>query len=505
MNRSRQVAFELGFFALVAATVFPLLSVAHPPLQDLPQHLATIRALADFGDPNLHFRDYYVVELGRTQYLTYYLVTALLAKLVGVLAANAFVMTAAVAGTPYAMRFLLRALERDERAAVLVLPLTWNAHLILGFINFIGAIPLALVCLALAIRFRSQGSRRVGAALACLLVLTFYTHVVPFGFAALGCTLILVGDSARSTVERWLALVPAGLATLAWVLRSPAGQATLTAARGSDTGGPQPVYVSVLESFTQLPMWLTDILPVERDEQVLAAFFVLLLFVFSIGSESSGGGLVSRARAVVGWLPPLALAAYFVTPDSYDWIWPIHARFPLLALVFAVASVRLPKRRDADLALVFAGVLSLIAAREVHSAFVAFDHDEVGQLDQAVASIPHGERVVGLIWDRGSAHVKFSPFIHSVAWYQLARGGAVMFSFADFPASPLRFRDDRRPPRVGPRWEWMPERVNPEVDLDWYNFALVRGGPGAIAAPGGSWRRAGDFGRWSVFRHERAR
>jgi hypothetical protein len=109
--------------------------------------------------------------------------------------------------------------------------------------------------------------------------------------------------------------------------------------------------------------------------------------------------------------------------------------------------------------------------------------------------------VVGLIFDRHSRNAAFSPFIHFVAYYQARKGGAVMFSFADFPQSPFRFRDDNRPPRVPPRWEWLPERVRPRSDLDFYDYALVRGGPGAIgrASSGFTLRYRGT--RWSVFEH----
>lgn len=500
MNRSTRIGFEVSFFALVLTTVLPLLRFSHPPLQDLPQHLATIRALTDFGDASLHFRDYYVVELGRTQYLAYYLVTAFLAKALGVALANKLVMTAAVGGAPYAMRFLLRALGRDERAAVFVLPLTWNAHLILGFVNFVAAIPLTLVALALAIRLRESFSPRLATGLAVLLVVTFYTHVVPFGFAAFGATLILAGESLRATAMRYLALVPAGLATLLWAVRSPAGQATLTAARGHDTAGPQPIYATVAESLNQIPMWLTDVLVVDTDEKLFAAFGVVLLLALGIGADAVGTELTQRARTVVGLLAPLAGLAYFVTPDSYDWIWPIHARFPLLALIFLVATIRLPDRLVSFVPLTLAAAITLLSAQAITTAFAAFEHDEVGELDRAIAAIPRGERVVGLIWDRGSSHVKFSPFLHSVAYYQAARGGAVMFSFADFPQSPLRFREDRRPPRVWPRWEWTPERVDTDAQLAWYHYALVRGGPGPIGMAGGTWQRVGDYGPWHVFR-----
>jgi hypothetical protein len=99
--------------------------------------------------------------------------------------------------------------------------------------------------------------------------------------------------------------------------------------------------------------------------------------------------------------------------------------------------------------------------------------------------------------------VKFSPFIHSVAWLQAERGGAVMFTFADFPQSPIRFREDDRPPRVPPRWEWTPERVDPRRDREWYDYVLVRGGPGRIAQDRELYEPVFRGPRWSVWRRLR--
>lgn len=502
MTRAALLRFELPFLVVAALAAAPIWRVTHPPIQDLPQHLATVRALVDFGDPSLHFADYYRIELGRTQYLGYYLLTAALAKVVSVALANRVVVSAAILGTPYAMRWLLRALGRDERAALLVVPLTWNAHLILGFVNFVGAIPLALACLALAIRLRQHFTTKRAVGLALLLVATFYTHVVPFGFAALGAGLIGLGREPRATARRLAPLVPAAIAMGVWTLTSPAGRATLTAARGQAAGpGPQPIYASAIDSMRSIPMWLTDVLTGERDDQLLAAFGVLLLLALCLpGSDPEGDEASARGRSVVAILPPLAAVAYFVSPDSYDWIWPIHARFPLLALVFAIGCVRLPARWPGALVGVAAAAIGLASVREVDRAFVAFDTHEVGPLDAAIALIPPGERVVGLIHDRGSREVRFSPFLHAVAYYQAARGGAVMFSFADFPASPIRFRDDRRPPRVWPRWEWTPEQVEVREQLGWYRYALVRGGPGRIANAPDVWQHVGDRGNWHVYK-----
>jgi hypothetical protein len=130
-------------------------------------------------------------------------------------------------------------------------------------------------------------------------------------------------------------------------------------------------------------------------------------------------------------------------------------------------------------------------------AFAAFDHDEVGELDRALAAIPPAKRVMGLIFSRGSRYVKFSPFIHSVAYYQARKGGAVMFTFADFPQSPFRFREGDRPPRVKPRWEWLPQLVR-AADMSWYDYLLVRGGTPRCAGRCELQLRAGVWSVWKL-------
>jgi hypothetical protein len=203
-------------------------------------------------------------------------------------------------------------------------------------------------------------------------------------------------------------------------------------------------------------------------------------------------------------LTPTCALLYFVSPSSYDWIWPIAERFPLLAAVFSVVALprfRLGKRTLLSLA----AALAALSLYDASRAFDAFERDDVHAADfeRALDEIPPGQTVVGLIFDRGSRHVAFSPFIHFVAYYQARKGGAVMFSFADFPQSPFRFREDNRPPRVPPRWEWMPERVRPSVDLGFYDYALVRGGPGAIASPRSGFTVIYGSPMWSVWKHVR--
>lgn len=501
---ARRWGFEAVFAFVAVYATLPLWVVEHPAIQDLPQHMAAIRVLGSYGDPDLAFAQYFTVDLTRTQYLAYYLAAIVLSWPFGVLAANKLLITASIVGTPYAMRSLLRALGGDERLALFVVPLTWNAHLILGFMNFVGAIPLALVGLALAVRLRAQWSRRRAVLLAVVAIVCFYTHVVPFAFLGLGAALVAIGGGWMETARRWLPLAPSAVAALVWTRLSPAGESTLSAASGGGARG-QAVFVPAMQAVHEMPGWLTDVLHAELDDHLLIGFAIALLLAAVSGV---GGGTTQpldppaprSARLRIALLSPLAALLYFVTPASYDWIWPINARFPLLAIVFAI--VALPRQRGIVGAITLAAMVTIgvASSAEVQRAFVAFEEEEVGALDEAIAAMPHGARVAGLVFDRGSRHVKFSPFIHSVAWAQAENGGAVMFTFADFPQSPFTFREERRPPRVQPRWEWLPQQVDPARDLAWYDYVLVRGGPGRIASQPHAFERIFTNGPWSVWR-----
>lgn len=504
MGNLRRTFSELVFFAVAAISAVPLWLVEWPPIQDLPQHLAAVRVLADYDEPALRFAEHFTIELSRTQYLAYYLVARVLAVPFGALVANKLLISAALVGAPYAMRFLLSALGRDWRPAYFVVALAWNAHLVLGFLNFIAAIPLCLVGLGHAVLLRRRWTGLRAAVLAAIALVTFYTHVVPFGFLFLGAALVGAGDGVVWTAKRWLPLVPSALAALVWSQKSPAGRATAAAARLREApGAPEPRFETVAENLHRAPSWVTDVLRADADDWVLVAWAGLALACFALApleQRSAASRAETTSRVRIGLLAPLALVLYFALPSSFDWIWPINARFALLALLFLIVSIPAPERLAG--AMVFSAVasLALYSSAEVGAAFRRFEREEVGDFDEAVAVVPEGSRVVGLVFERESAHVKFSPFLHSAAMLQAKRGGAAMFTFMDFPPSPVRFRERDRPARVAPRWEWMPDRVDPRRDLEWFDYALVRGGPGRIGATRDRWEPLYEGHRWRVYR-----
>jgi hypothetical protein len=355
----------------------------------------------------------------------------------------------------------------------------------LGFVNFLMAIGAALWGLGLCARQCQTPTRARALTFALVACFCFFCHVVPFAFLMLGSCLLCVQRDLGRTARLLAPLLPSAVVSVVWMAQSPAGQATVLAAKGGDTAA-VAVYQPVELALRDLPNWLTDVFHGVDGLMLLESFGALLLVTLLLGLVralvlQSWKAPAGTARLPAGaWLrllplAPLAAAAYFVLPSGYAWIWPIAQRFPLLALLLLVPILPRPPR----VALVPIGLallgLGLHQQQLAGRAFASFERDEVGAFDEALAAIPSGKRVMGLIHSRGSRHVKFSPFIHYVAYYQARKGGAVMFTFADFPQSPFRFREADRPRRVPPRWEWLPDRVRP-ADLRWYDYVLVRGG-----------------------------
>ncbi len=502
---SNQGLWSLAFLAFAVASVVPLWHVRYAPLQDLPQHLAAVRVLFDYDAAGFGFRHFFELQPWRTQYLAYYAVVGILSRVVDLEVANRLVLTACMIGTPYALRGLLATLGRDGRLAFLALPLVYNAHLILGFFNFLAAIPLAFWGIALAVKQRRAPRRARALGLAALAVACFYTHVVPFALMGLGVALVSVGREVRGTLLRLVPLVPAALAALVWGVTSPAGRATWAASRGAEHG-PAPEFTPWRRALDETPMWLTDVWQDAWGLRLLVAWGAVLGFALLVAPwlGRAPGAPDALARSLgrrLALLAPLSVALYFVAPTGYDWIWPIAPRFPLLALLCAVLLIPSLGRASGHAVVLSAALLGAVHFHFAGRAFARYERDDVGDFDAALAQIPPGQRVAGLVFARGSRHVRYSPFLHYVAYYQARKGGAVMFTFADFPQSPFRFREQARPPRVPPRWEWLPHEVDPVRDLAWYDWVLVRGGPGRIARESGAWRLAWRGRQWSVWTH----
>lgn len=494
--------FAATLTAALAVLVWPVWSVDQLPLQDLPQHLAAARVLAEYNNPATGFADFFELRLLETQYVGLYGLMVALSVAMPLELVVRLLVTAILVGIPLSLAGTLRAVGNSRWLALLALPLLWNVHLLLGFLNFVGGVPFMFWGLTLASRLGR--SPRVDLRTAALFVAAalgaFFMHVVPFGLMMIGATLLTMRGGVRQTITRWLVLAGPSALALGWLFLSSAGGSTAS----SVAGGNSPAW-PLSARFRELASWMTDLTPTESGELALAVWGAAIAAAVLAGpsrEEPDASRDPQSDRVRLGLLALLTWVFYLVMPLSNDWIWPIAPRFSLLAAWLVIPALPRPTRAGVVTACAGALVATWISAGMVRDAFVAFQ-DEVGAFDDAVAVLPEGSRVAALIWDRHSAAVRFAPFLHYGARVQFERGGAAMFTFADFPQSPYAFREDNRPPRVPPRWEWEPQRVAPVADLAWYDYVITRGGPGRIARAGSDYEKLYDDGVWRVWRRTR--
>ena len=473
--------WEIGvLIAASCAAAVPVWLVENPPFQDLPEHLAAIRVLYSYDDPAFGFHDYFHLDLLRTQYLGYYVPVWLIAHLTGIIVANKVVLSLAIAGLPLSLANLMRVTGRHPLLGLLALPIVYNAYLMLGLFHFVSAFPLMLWGLALAIEQSNHPTKLRGVGLFLISLACFYMHVMPF-LMLLGAIGIL---SIRKDWRKALYVLGPVAPTIVWMLiwsqRSGEGRVVFGAAL--DQLRNETLFDDWSARIEKARhTWLTMVLRNDADDHALFVWAV------AIGAAIAWGLIRFRKRTKAPFgtwrlalLLPVSVFFYFVATHKHEWIWPIAGRFPLFAMVFLpllIADVGVwPSRIVGAVAL----VAGLYLTTNVGEAFVHFERSDLGDFDAIVEEIPPRSRVAALIFDRGSTTVEWNPFLHYACMYQFRKGGAAMYSFADAPMSAHFFREDNRPPRLPLGWEWMPQRVDPERDLRWYDYVITRGGPGRI-------------------------
>lgn len=138
------------------------------PGQDLPQHLAYARILADHSDESLPFAASYEIAPRFQTYFTIHYVLAFLAKLGSVDTAIRVVFTVYVVGTLAAFHHLCRVFHPEGDvpwAGLLGSLFVWNPIVMMGFLSFAVGVPVFLLAAASTVRW-VRGER--GAAVVAL-------------------------------------------------------------------------------------------------------------------------------------------------------------------------------------------------------------------------------------------------------------------------------------------------------------------------------------------------
>lgn len=471
-----------------AAAVVPLWSSALLPFQDAPQHLASIRVLADYHTPEFGFEKWFEIDLFKLQYLGFYLPAAALAKVFGPDKGCRILLSLIGLALPASVWMLLGAFGRDRRLTVFAPAVFHTMPLYMGFFNYVESVPAAIAVVALTERqLREPSPRRaaiigVGAAL----LLWLHPSALAFAIAAAVVLSLTSGLSARRMRAALLPYLPALALLCAWALR---------AALDRDGSGQAP------HASPRWPPLRERVLDIARFGNVLAGhadeLFVLALLVLFAAAVLVRGGERQERAFRLPLLAALTLVGYFVAPFDIGYMGFIeHRALPFLAVLIIASPALAPGRLTSALCAA-AVALQLVYDAKLAVTYRAFDAEaQVAELHQVLAAAAPGKRLVALIWNQDSRVVQFQPYLHFGAYAEVQRGGRALYNFAETPWTPVRFRRGTEPSPMPRGWEVRPQEMDLSRVARETDTLLVRG---PAQEPGAGFRLRARAGRWSLY------
>ncbi len=490
----------LLYVAIAIVASAPAWIVKYPPMMDLPFHLATIRVIHDFHSSDFGFDTDFNLTLGRTQYVVYYLLGSALAYVLGVVKANIVLMSLYLGGPVLALRALLTALGKDQRLCLFVIPLLVNTMFMFGLFPFLLGIPMMFWALATSVRHFEQPTRDRGVLLAVLALALFYSHVFPFAIFGLGFAAMFPWTKPERWIKAGAPTLPALAVLTWWTLFTDAGKLTRGALTDSKNDPRQPIDVAIGDAHN----WFTNVFKDTSEETILVFLLVLALVAAGLaqGEKDRGGRNIGMARAYV-LLPIACVFFYFTSAQAHGYIWLIAQRFPILFAMTGIPLLRMPSGARGMLVTAGAVVLGIASTVNTCKHFIQFQLEEVGDIDAAIAEMDPKKKVCALIYDRGSSVISSAhqPFLHFGSYYQVHKGGVVMFTYAGYAHWPIDFKAGHYPPPGGParqRWEWTPEQVPVVGEIfPYYDYVLTRGS--GFRPPPGTYHVKWKSDRWTVW------
>jgi len=484
---------RLVYAAALVLGALPLWVSSHLPMVDLPQHLHLISVLHRLDDPTTLYPQLFAARHELTPYLGYYYAVSLLNWVLPLDAANRLFLSAYVVGLPLSLAFLLRGLGRPTWPSLLALPLAYGDNFAWGFVNYLAAQPLALLCCGLFLRALTDTPRRRAwaAGLGACLVAVLLFHVQAFAYLGLALPWLLLttpvpedagthGLAARlrPRLPALLGVVPGVGLFLAWVVLRLGQPSEVEAGAPWKAWGPMLspqnlAWKGFAQNRAELLDVLANLLRDGSDRWPLYAVGLVAVGALVLGfvrRAPSTEGPVARWR-LVGLLV-LALGCFFLLPfDIRGYIYYLNTRYAQLAAVLAVACLPVTPPEPRRPLLWASAACALVLAFTLGSGFRAFSR-EAAEWDTLVAATAPRPRVMGLVFDAGSRVVRHPVFLHGAAELARARGGSTNFSFALTPHSPLRYRVT--PPPTFPS-EWRPHEFDYATQGPAYDHFLVRG------------------------------
>jgi hypothetical protein len=415
----------LVLFVLAA---WPLLLVELPPLQDLPNHVATAHIVAH---PDLYpqyafngfFRSNALLTLWFCAFGGYGLFGAARAFTAVVLALNALALPL----------FVLRFAGRGALAVAMLFlwPLVHSFSVSMGFLNFACAFALALILLTVIDRQREGSTWRRGVGITALAGLVWYAH--PFPLAVVGALVAVhvvgcPGKRARirAFVTMLLPLAPAGVLSL------------LVARQHLVKAEHAPTFASA--AFTYLNPWeLVEHLWLDVSGALTgwgSTTIVPALLLVYFAWRPTTDGKVERPFFSGPALAVLAVTYLALPVMLSNWNY-LNCR--LVPFLWVGLALRLPRTLPRPvIVLLTACALSFSAATGVD--YVRLDRDRA-EFTAGMEFVPARATLLPLLFKQGKTSHYTASLTHAWAYYTVEKNASAPLVFAVERSYPITYRD----------------------------------------------------------------
>ncbi len=409
---------------LFGASALPLLFVDVPPLQDLPNHLATLTVLQH---PE-RFPDLVVHGFFKTNAALFLWLYGASKFVSAVAAAKLFVVAVLGLGAFTFPRVVdrLAGSEQGHVATLFVWPFVHNFFVSMGMLDYALAVPLSLEVLLAMEGFRERPSTLRGVAVIGLSLATWYAHV--FALLAAGLLVVIeLGLDARRT-RSIRSFAPVALLVPAALLSVGACAAQLEEQH-------HPLSANLGETLFLPPWELAYNLWAEFAWAFTWRSITSLIVVvpFAIG--------LSRWRRSIPFFSPTALVvlacAFCFTPYvATNWFF-FNTRFaPFLWMALLV---RMPARLPRWVTPV-AGACAAAYYVGMFQDYRALDRERAAFV-AAEAEVPMGAQLLPLVFDAKGASENTRPLLHAWGFYVAERETSAPLLFAHSRQFPVSYRE----------------------------------------------------------------
>lgn len=419
------LVFRLGLVLFVLAAL-PLLFVPVPPLQDLPNHLASIHVVEHPEKyPELVFNGHFKTNGALFAWLH------VVGRVVGsFLAAKLFVVLVCGVGAfvlPWALAELTSDKRRSVLAALFAWPVVHNWFVSMGMLDFALGVPLSLAIVTTCHLHLKSARVGTGVAMALLGIACWYAH----GFALLVAYLLV----AIELLRRGLPGIPRALKVLALPLAPAASLvvwsvlAHLFEPKGTMNGHVDifralPVWELLYNAWAE---WLWGFTKLEALTLVPTAALVF----FALRHRGDDVPFFSK------WAGLVLIVAYALTPYAATNWFHVNSRF--LPYLWFFALTRVPSRLPRALVALAAasGVLNTAA---MCVDYVRLEHDR-RDFVAGIDAVPDGSRLLPLLFRAKGTSENSRSLLHAWGFYVIAKNTSAPLLFAHSRSFPVMYRE----------------------------------------------------------------